>query len=145
LREDLGGTYNVDVRGSAIRDPVPQYQFSIAFGSAPDRVDELVDVIFSEIQKLKDDGPLIEDIVKVREMQFRSRETNLRQNQFWLGQLMTYHQYGWELEEIPTMARRLATVEPATVHEAALRYLDVENYVRVSLLPEEGLANAAGL
>jgi len=135
LRESLGGTYGVEVRGNAARDPVPRYQFSIAFGSDPDRVDELVDEVFHEISRVVAEGPTEDELAKVREMQFRSRETSLRQNQFWLAQLINYDQYGWGLEEIATVATRFETMGSETIRNAAREYLSTGNYVRVSLLP----------
>jgi zinc protease len=135
LREDLGGTYGVEVRGSAARDPVPQYQFSIGFGADPERLEELVEVVFDEIARLKAEGPLDSDIAKVREMQFRAREVDLRQNHFWLSQLLTYTQYGWDLSEIPATATRLATLTPELIQRAANQFLDTSNYVRASLVP----------
>lgn len=136
LREDLGATYGVDVRGSGNRVPVPQYQFSIAFGTDPARIEELVEVVFREIDSIKAAGPTEGDLAKVREIQFRSRETDLRQNHFWLAQLMNYAQYDWDLAQIPNVATRIAIVSPQMIQEAAQQYLDPENYVRVSLLPE---------
>jgi zinc protease len=136
LREDLGGTYGVGVRGSASRDPVPQYQFAISFGSDPERVEELVGVVFAEIDALQREGPLPGDMAKVREMQFRAREIDLRQNQFWLGQILAYEQYGWDLEQIPATASRLTVIERDAIQDAARRFLDPANYVRVTLLPE---------
>lgn len=141
LREDLGGTYSVSVRGSATPSPVPQYQFSIAFGSDPERVDELVDAIFAEIEAIRTDGPHPEDLAKVREMQFRSREVDLRQNQFWLQQMIAYTLYEWDLAQIPAAANRSEPIDPVTIAEAARKYLDLENYVRASLLPASAFAN----
>jgi zinc protease len=136
LRETLGGTYGVDVRGSAAGKPVPRYQFSIGFGSDPERVDELVEAVFAEIDRMKVEGPTPEEMAKVREMQFRSREVSLRQNQFWLAQLYSYDQYGWDLEELATIATRFDSLEPDAIQDAARRILNRQNYVRVSLMPE---------
>lgn len=136
LREDLGGTYGVSVRGGGSRDPVPQYQFAIGFGADPSRLEELEAALFAELEKLKAKGPTEEEIAKVREMQFRSRETELRQNHFWLTQLLTYNQFGWDLAEIPATATRGASLTVQAVREAAREYLDTGNYVQVTLVPE---------
>ncbi|MQA91642.1 MAG: insulinase family protein [Gemmatimonas sp.] len=135
LREDLGGTYNVTVRGSAARDPSPRYQVAIGFAADPQRLDNLVDAVFAEIERLKDEGPIAEDVSSVREIQYRSRETDLRQNHFWLSQLMTYSQHGWDLSIFPSTPDRAASADVAGVQDAAVRYLNTTNYVRVSLLP----------
>ena len=144
LREDLGGTYGVSVRASVARDPVPQYQFSIGFATDPQRLDELVETVFAEIEAIKTNGPPATDIASVREIQYRSRETDLRQNHFWLAQLMNYVQYGWDLTDFPADPANAATAESSAVQEAARRYLDTSNFVRVSLLPEPAAMQAAG-
>jgi zinc protease len=57
LREDLGGTYNVQVGGSVSRRPEDRYTLDIRFGAAPERLDELVGVVFDEIERFKAEGP----------------------------------------------------------------------------------------
>jgi zinc protease len=136
LREELGGTYGVDVRAAANHEPLPQYQFSVGFGSDPHRVDELVAAVFAEIERLHAEGVPESDLEKVREMQFRSREVDLRQNHFWLTQLLNYDRFGWELSQIPATPLRTTTITPQLVQEAAAAFLDPRNYVRVTLLPE---------
>ncbi|HUE96938.1 MAG TPA: insulinase family protein [Longimicrobiaceae bacterium] len=136
LREGLGGTYGVSVRGAGSRDPVPQYQFAIGFGTDPARLVEMEAALFAEIEALKTRGPTDEEVAKVRETQFRARETDIRQNHFWLTQLLSYNQYGWNLAQIPATATRAATITRESVQAAAQQYLDTGNYVQVSLLPE---------
>jgi zinc protease len=67
LREDLGGTYGASASGSASRDPWQSYSFSISFGSAPDRVDKLVETVFAEIDSLATNGAKQVDVDKVKE------------------------------------------------------------------------------
>jgi zinc protease len=136
LREELGATYGVDVRGSASREPAERFQFTIGFASDPHRVDELVEAVFAEIAQLRADGPQEDDIGKVRETQFRSREVDFRQNHFWINQLMSYTLNEWGLEEIPASPSRHSAVTADMLQRAALLYLDPENYVKVTLLPE---------
>jgi zinc protease len=93
LREDLGGTYGVRVRASGGRDPRAEYRVAVGFGAAPARLEELARVAFAQIDSLKDDGPTEEELAKVREMQLRSRETDLRTNHFWLSQLVAYNRH----------------------------------------------------
>lgn len=136
LREDLSGTYGVTVRGSATPHPVPQYQFTIGFGTDPHRLDELVTVVFQEIDDLRTNGPLEVDLGKVREMQFRARETELRENSFWLNQLLVYDQYGWDIGQIPAVPARAQALDAELIRDTARRYLDPANVIQVSLLPE---------
>ena len=87
LREDLGGTYSINTSGSFTHDPVGRYRIDFSFGSDPDRVDELIDEIFTQIDSLKTYGMEEEYLRKVREIQIRKYETNLKENNFWMSNL----------------------------------------------------------
>jgi zinc protease len=136
LREDLGGTYGASVSAGAARDPRPTYSVSIGFGTSPERVEELTRVVFAQIDSLKRTGPTPGELQKVREAERRSRETEMRDNSFWISQMMSYTNNGWDLREIPAGGDRTARLTPEAVRDAARRYLDTANYVQVSLLPE---------
>jgi zinc protease len=136
LREELSGTYGVSVSGGAERDPVPQYRFSVEFGAAPERVDELSRVAFAEIDSLKANGPSVTDLQKVREAHRREREVSRRENGWWMSALMTYDEYGWDPREIPSPPLSQGFTA-ADVRDAARRYLDAGRYVQVTLYPEK--------
>jgi zinc protease len=135
LREDLGGTYGVQVYGSYEKYPDSEYTFTIVFGSDPDRVDELVGEIFREIDRLKVEGPTVEDVDKVKETERRSRETNLEENRWWVAQLAFADEYGSDPRFLVDPAF-LETVTVESIQEGARQYLSTENFVRVSLFPE---------
>lgn len=142
LREDLGGTYGVGVGASAARDPDPEFRVSLGFGTSPDRLAELTDTVWAEIARFQAKGPTPEEVSKVREAQRRAYQTSLRENGFWLTQLLVYDRYGWDPREIATAAWRIDRLDAATIQAAARRYLDPENYVQVTLVPEGGVGAA---
>jgi zinc protease len=135
LREELGGTYGVGVSASYERFPEEGYGLRITFGSAPDRVEELTDVVFREIESFKDPGPDPEDVNSVREIQRRSKETSLRENGYWVAQLTFADQYGTD-PRLLVSYDLIETLTAEKVREAAVRYLRTDNYVLVSLFPE---------
>jgi zinc protease len=136
LREDLGGTYGVSAGGSASRDPWESYSFSISFGAAPERIDSLVQVVFTEIAAIQENGAREADLEKVRETLRRSYETNLTQNGYWLGQLTAWYRLGEDPRQILTYPAVLATLSSDIVRDAARRYLRSSNYVQATLRPE---------
>ncbi|HEX6040154.1 insulinase family protein [Longimicrobium sp.] len=143
LREDLGGTYGVGVSGGVERDPYARYSFIVNFGSAPERVDELTGVVFAVLDSVRAAGPTQEEVDKVREAARRSRETALRENDFWLGRLLSYDRMGWDIRMIDDEPLSAGlTVE--RLRDAARRYLDRSRYVQVSLVPENGPAAGGG-
>jgi zinc protease len=136
LREALGGTYGVSVSAGSARIPRPEYTATVAFGSAPDRVEELVRAVFAEIDSLKANGASADDVAKVKELQLRERETSLKQNGFWLNQLAARAEWGEDYGEILRYPQLLETLTPQLVRDAARAYLNTGNYARFTLLPE---------
>lgn len=136
LREDLGGTYGVHVSAGASRDPREIYRLAIGFGTAPERVEELTRGVFAEIDTLKTRGPHPAELAKVREQLLRDREVSLRENNFWMAQLMSFDRYGWDLREIHDFAGAVQALTPERLRDTARRVLDAQNYVQVTLLPE---------
>jgi len=136
LREELGGTYDVSVSQSSERDPRQEYQVTVDFGSSPERADTLRAAVFREIERIKRDGPTAEEIEKVREMQRRSEETEVRQNGFWLNTLASAARYGQDPRLILRRSELRASLTPTLLRDTARKYLDASRYVQVRLLPE---------
>ena len=134
LREELGGTYSVGVSASATRVPRDEYRITISFGSDPARADSLVRAVFAQIDSLQSSGPNAANLAKVKETLIRSRETNLRENGWWLGQLLQSVRDGDP--PAPPLEPVLAALTAESLRAAARTYLDRSRYVRVTLLPE---------
>jgi zinc protease len=135
LRQDLGGTYGVSVSLSPSHYPRETYALRIDFGSAPERADELEKAVFAEIDSVKAHGASEKDLQKVRETDLRERETNLRQNRYWLTLLGTYDFNGWDPALILRYSDVMSKLGSADIQAAARRYFDLTRYVVVQLLP----------
>lgn len=136
LRENLGGTYGVSVSPSAVRNPEPSYRFTIGFGSAPERLEALTEAALVQVDSLKKFGTTTEYLNKVKEAALRSRETALKQNDYWQFQIATFDQSGWPLAEIPNGDKLINALTVQDLQRAAEKYLRRDKYVRVSLYPE---------
>jgi zinc protease len=136
LREDLGGTYGASVWSFSLRIPQSTYTVGIDFGSDPDRVDELVPAVFSEIEKLQAEGPDPEDLAKILEAMRRDREVSERENGFWRSLLVQRARFGEPLEDDETLGMLLDQISAEGIRDAAVRYLTMDDYVHVTLVPE---------
>ena len=136
LRENLGGTYGVSVSPSASRDPNPSYRFTIGFGAAPERLEALTEAALAQIDSVKKFGTTPEYLTKVKEAALRARETAIKQNGYWLSQISSFDQNGWPLKEIPNGEQLISALTIRDLQRAATEYLRTDNYVRVSLYPE---------
>ena len=135
LREDLGGTYSVGAGGYISSRPDIEYSVQISFGSAPDRADELFDVVMGELAKVRAEGPGDDYLDKVKESRRRSKETNLRENSYWLRQIESFDREGLDPRDILSF-EIIDSWTNEGLRELAVRYLREDQYVRVVLLPE---------
>lgn len=137
LREELGGTYGVNV---AYQNTLPQKDYgmmSVQFGSAPDNVEKLVNAVHAEVERLKANGPSAEDVKKVQELERRDLETAARENAYWVGSLQTTHMLGWDPAGIARRGERIEKLSPAVLHEAFKKYFPGDRHTVVTLKPEQ--------
>jgi zinc protease len=137
LREELSGTYGVQVSPTYNQIPNEQFLFNIGFGCNPARAAELVKAVFKEIEAFKAAGPTDKQVSDIREQLIRDFETNLKQNAYLLGQIWIRYQVPQDLGEFFGLADFYKTVDAALIKDAARRYLDAANVVSVTLLPEK--------
>lgn len=136
LREELGGTYGVSVSARPFHYPRERYRLTISFGSQPNRVEELTAEVLVQIDSLKTQGTTPVYLSKVQETQRRERETNLKENGFWLNILDSYDFHGERLTDILEYESLVAGLTLETIQSAAKQYCDTSNYVQVTLYPE---------
>ena len=136
LREDLGGTYGIGVNASPSHFPDQKYSIDLNFSCDPERVEELTQVIFTQIDSLQKFGTTDLYIDKVKEMRKREREVDLKENGFWVNFLEWADFHGIDLLLVHQYPQLVDTLTSAMVQAAAQQYFDMGNYVRVVLYPE---------
>jgi zinc protease len=136
LREELGGTYGVSVSFGNTA-PIKGYgTMTVQFGSSPENVDKLVAATLKEIERLKAEGPSMDDVNKVKELERRDLETNAKQNSYWLGSLQTVHLFGWDPVGIIRRPERTEKLTPEIIKAMFQKYFPMDRYTLVTLKPE---------
>lgn len=136
LREEKGGTYDASASGTCTDIPYEHYSVSVDFGSAPDRVDELVSAVFKVFDEIKAGTVSDSNLTKIREIQLREHETELKQNGAWLDAMADAdedHRDQRDFLRYPDFVKGLTR---QMIQDAAKLYLRPEQYARFSLLPE---------
>lgn len=137
VREEKSGTYGIGANASPVHYPVSQARISISFGCAPERVDELVQTVLQQIDSVKI-APMPEIYVtKTKEIQRRTLEVNLKENNTWLTMLQSYYQNGEDVSVFPQRMAWIEGITAADIQKTAQRYFDMKNYVNVVLYPEK--------
>jgi zinc protease len=136
LREEESGVYGVGVSGTTQKIPAKRYSFRIAFQCAPENVEKLVNRTLAEIQKVKDSGAEALDIEKFKAETKRQTETQLRDNNFWLGYLQGQYQDGDDPKDVLKEEERMKKVTVESTKTAAKKYF-ASNFIKVIMLPEK--------
>jgi zinc protease len=144
LREELSATYGVGVSGSLSWRPQERYNLSIYFGCAPEEVDTLVATIFRVIDEVRREGVEAEYIDKVQEIQRRKRETDVKENSFWLRGLESYYTRDQDPRLLLAFDELIEGISSESLRLDAERYLDPENYVLGVLNPEASAEAPSG-
>ncbi len=138
LRERLGGTYSPNIGGSCQRLPQQRYTIQIGYGSSMENVEPLTQAVLAIIDSVKTTAPSQADVDKVKEEIIRSREVEVKTNEYWLSNIGARDQAGEDLAGLgaayDAMVRRLTA---ADIQQAARKYFDTANYARFVLLPEK--------
>ena len=137
VREALGGTYSINVNTAGTQTlPDQEYQIYVLFGSDPDRVEELRDEVFGQIDWLQMGGEQ-KYLDTAKELFRTNREEDLRENNFWLNQIRIAARRGESFDQIVAFDDLLEAMTLEDLAAVAERYLIDDRYVRVVLLPEE--------
>ncbi len=137
VREDKGGTYGIGASGAPSLYPHKEFSVSVNWGCNPTRVDELVKIVMQQLDTLRIKGPDQVYVDKVKEIQRRNREVNLKENRFWLSQFRVAYANGENPEELLGFNKLVENLSIAAMQSAAKKYFDTNNMVKVVLLPEK--------
>lgn len=137
LRQTLTGTYGVAVSAAASKIPDARYSVTIEFACDPARTEELVKALFREIDTLRTNGPTDQEVSDAREALFRQHETDLAQNDNLVSELAARYEVSEDIGDFFDLPQSYFRLSAAAVLDAARRFLDTGNYVRVTLYPEK--------
>ncbi len=138
IREDKSSVYSINANPSTEKYPEPEYSVTIAYGTSPDKLDELKKAVFDIITDFAKNGPTADELHKAKEKMLRERETNLRENRFWLSILgNTFYLKGGDFSEFGTYNKNVEAMTTEGIRGAFNKYFDFKNYISVALEPAE--------
>jgi zinc protease len=135
MREDQGGVYHVSVNGSSSKLPKPRYSIQSGWGCAPENITKLSQIVLEVMEKVKMDGPTETDLNKVKETLIRDRETQMKENSFWMSALQNHFLIGDKLLTLDEYKALINSYSTADIKSVANKYLNTKSYVQVALTP----------
>ncbi|MCD8535728.1 MAG: insulinase family protein [Verrucomicrobia bacterium] len=136
LREDEGGVYGVNAFGNIDRIPKGTFSVGISFGCKPDKAERLIELALDEVRKLKSQPASQVNIDKVKETHLRGHEASLKENSYWINNLLFRATNELSLDEIVDFPAKPESLTAEIVRAAANHYFNMDNMLIAQLHPE---------
>ena len=138
IRQQLGGTYSVAVTPDTDRFPRPEYSVRINWTCDPTQTATLVKRVFDEIENVKQTPLSPGQVARIREIMQRDFERASQDNGYLLNEIARRYEDGdgSDVAAVVDLPKRIAALTGAEIHQAAVAYLNIDNYVKVTLMPE---------
>jgi len=134
VREEKGGTYGVSVSYSLNRTSNPDVLIKINFRTDPARYDELIPIVYQQIQNIADNGPLESSMDKVRKFLHKNYEQNITYDDYWQHIMYQYLRNG--IDYHTGFNEVLDAVTSDDVKQMAKDLLDAKRRIEVTMLSE---------
>lgn len=144
LREEMGGVYSVGVQGSLSRIPRNYFTNVISFTCDPERKEELIAAVYTELERLAKEGFAAETVDKVRNAQKRAYEEAMEQNGRWLGYISSYYSNELDPNMIVDIPKRYDSLNGDHLKQAVTDFYLVDNRFKAILLPEVSEGEKSG-
>jgi zinc protease len=139
IRQQLGGTYSIEVEPLTQKFPRPEYSVRISWACDPARVETLVQRVFDEIAFVKRTQLTFLQVERIRTALERDYDENSQDNGYLLNQIVRRYEdrVPESVGNVFTVPAQIAALSGAAIQQAAQNYLSMDNYVRVTLMPEK--------
>jgi zinc protease len=137
IREKESGVYTIGAYPTFYIEPYTRYSVTIFFSCDPGREDELYTKVLNIVKSLQNESLTSADIQKVIEKEKREFETNVKENTYWrtiLTQIEEGNMTTGDYKNYPDMINNISI---ETMKASANKFFDMNNYVKVYLMPEK--------
>lgn len=136
IREKEGGTYGVRVSANSEKYPKEVKSLQLRFDTDPDKANYLKSIIYSEINKIAENGPTPEDLDKAIKNLQKDREQSKNHNLYWLDALTTYYNYGYNPAAPENFENILTKITTSQVQEFAKKLISKADVVDLIFKPK---------
>ncbi|MFV0392376.1 MAG: M16 family metallopeptidase [Paludibacteraceae bacterium] len=135
IREKEGGSYGVGVRAYAANVPEEKATLLMQFDTDPDKQARLMEIIHQEVDEIVKNGPLAEDLQKVKENLLKQHEQDLEQNSWWSSTLKTY--YEDKINNFADYKNAVNALDASSIQQTLKKIVEQGNVIEVVMMPED--------
>ncbi|WP_214073287.1 M16 family metallopeptidase [Mucilaginibacter sp. dw_454] len=135
--KDGTGIYSPSVRASYVKNPEGRYKLTIGFLADANNTDKAIAYVLAEVNKIKQNGPLASDTKLFVDREARAAQSQYKQNAYWQAALTAAAQNQQDPDKILSRMQALEQVNSQMLKDAANKYLNSNNLIKLILLPEK--------
>jgi zinc protease len=137
IREKAGGTYGVHVSQSNSRLPEQRKTLQVSFETEPAKAGLLKDIVYSELDKIRNEGPSVADLDKVKAGILKERQQYKANNSYWMGVLTTYYLNGYNSDSPDNYENILNSLTADDLKKFAGLFFRKSDIAEVVFLPDK--------
>jgi zinc protease len=136
VREDESASYSIQVSAGLYDFPEGRTSIQIYFDTGPERQDDIIRIVKSELARIAEEGPRESDLKKSRESILKGREEIMQENNYWLDVIDTYYYRDYDMHT--DYNRILDSVTADDLRIFVREFLGQGNEVEVVMSPAAG-------
>jgi len=137
LREEMSGVYGFRCSISMSKIPNGKFSLNLSIPCAPENTDKLLNAAIEEIKKIQENGVPEQQIIDEKETQRRNKEDERKQNESWAYFLERMYLHKAEnIAEFVNYEKEIDAISSIEIQRVAKKYIDLNNFVKVVLNPE---------
>jgi zinc protease len=137
VREKYGIVYSIGAYPNYEKLPTASASMSVYFPCGPDNIEQATKETFEIFNDVIANGVSEVNLNKAKQQLLKEYETDLKENNYWLRTMKNYYFYDISLKEFDAYSKLVSSISEKDIKKAAKKYLNDDNYIRVSLVPEK--------
>lgn len=136
IREEEGGSYGVQVKGSLQKFPAPSYDLELNFDCNPEKREKLMEIVWKELNQLKNNPPIASDLEDIKKAMLKQRDESKITNAFWSSILSAVYLYDNQYLNEKEYAKIINSINAKSIQKLGAYLINNSNSVEVLMNPE---------
>jgi zinc protease len=134
VRGEESASYGVQSEVALYDFPKGRMSIQIFYETNPERQNEILNIVKSELKKIAKEGPSETDLIKSRDNIIKSRQETMQENEYWLEMIDTYYNRGYNPHtEFSSIINSITADE---IKAFTKEFLSQGNFLEVVMSPE---------
>lgn len=136
IREKMSAIYGGGAGLRLQKFPKEKFTMQSYLPCGPENAEKVKVAFWAIIDEVKKAGNIKpEELEKATETSIQKNRVAVKTNNFWLGALSKYQQYGLPTANITNVEQRIKAVTPEMLTQAANKYLSAKNIIHALMMP----------